>query len=83
MDSGASIPLIFNRDFLDNILAKVSNHYRITIDTDIDNAIYVYNNDGSYIHFHQTKWDVYEMQVGDSTDMAECHMLTTVKETGM
>ena len=51
------------------------------MDTDIDNAIYVYNDDRSYIHFQLTKQDVYEMQVGDGTDMAECHALTTIKET--
>ena len=114
MDSGASIPLIFNRDLLDNILplkyfkkinsgggnfksklggsltkalhhlplpkkgyfynpdavanllsmAKVSNKYHITMDTNIDNAIYVHNDDGSYIRSaHRTKRDVYEMQL--------------------
>ena len=102
MDSGALIPLISNKDFLDNILplerskeinlggcqfqlrlrgslskalhhlplpkkgyfydpdavinllsmAKVSDYHRITMDTDIDNTIYVYNDDGSYIRFH-------------------------------
>ena len=105
MDSGASIPLIFNDNFLDNIsqlkcsksinlggrqfqsthrgsltealhhlplpkkgyffdpdamanilsMARVSDHHRITMDTDIDNTIYVYNDDELYIRFHQTK----------------------------
>ena len=64
-------------------MAKVSDEYRITMDTDIDNAIYVHNDDGSYIRFHWTKQNVYEMQIGDGTDMEECHALTTVKENGM
>ena len=133
LDSAASIPLIFNDNFLDKIsqlkrsklinlgggqfpakhhgsltealqhlplpkegyffhpdavanilsMAKVSDHHRITTDTDIDNTIYVFNDDGSYICFHQMKQDVYEMQIRDGAKMAECHALTTVKETEM
>ena len=76
---------LYNQDAVANILsmAKVSDEYRITMDTNIDNAIYVHNDDGSYIRFHRTNQNVYEIQIGDCTDMEECHALTTVKENGM
>ena len=52
------------------------------MDTDIDNAIYVFNDDRIYIHFCRTKQDVYEIQIRDSAKMEQCHF-TTVKEIEM
>ena len=129
LDSVASIPLIFNKDLLDNIsplkcskhihsggghfqlidhgglltvalqhlplpkdryffhpdavanillMAKVSDHHWTTMDTDINNAIYVFNDNVTYIHFHRINQDVYEMQIGDSAKTEQCHF-TTVK----
>ena len=59
-------------------MAIVSDHCHIVMDTDVDNAIYVLNDDGTYICFQQTKRNIYCMHIGDATETEHCYF-TTVK----
>ena len=70
----------FHFDAVANVLsmARVSDHHHIVMDTNVDNTIYLFNANGTYICFNQTDWNVYSMQIGQSTKTEQC-LFTTVK----
>ena len=49
------------------------------MDTDVDNSIYVFNDDVTYIRVQQTKQNIYCMHIGDAVETKHCYF-TTVKE---
>ena len=46
------------------LLVFISNEYRVAMNTEIDNEIYVFNYDGTFIKFSYTKRNVYCMYTG-------------------
>jgi hypothetical protein len=48
-------------------LARVSKEHRVFLDTSIDNAFYVYDDDGSYIKFELNKNNLYCLHVDDGS----------------
>jgi hypothetical protein len=57
-------------------LARVSKEHRVYLDTAIDNAFYVYADDGSYIKFELNRNNLYCLHVDDGSSL---HIfLTTV-----
>ena len=44
-------------------LGKIANEFRVVMDTDIDNAIYVYGKDGKYLRFAKTTNNLYCMEL--------------------
>ena len=75
---------LFNPDVVGNLIfmAVVSDHHRIVMDTDINNAIYVFNDDGTYIRFQRTKRNLYCLHIGDTAEHKHCY-LSTVEGTKM
>ena len=74
----------FHCDAVSNILSMVivSDSHCLVMDTDTDNDIYVFNDDGTYIQFLHTKWNVYELQVEDASNTEQCNFIT-VKGMGI
>ena len=48
-------------------LARVSKEHRVCLDTSIENAFYVYDDDGSYIKFELNKNNLYCLHVDDGS----------------
>ena len=59
-------------------LGHLAKHYRITLDTNIENAFYVYKEDGSYIKFECRNNGLYCLDIADGPD--HTNLLTTVKD---
>ena len=71
----------FNQDGVANLLSlsQLSDEYNIVMDTRIDNAFYVFDNNGNYIRFARSnKTGLYVLEVQDTVDPIT--LLTTVKE---
>ena len=70
----------FHPDPVANLVSMsvVSNHHHIIMYTDVNNDIYVFHNDGRYIHFQQTKRNIYSMHIGETAETEHCYF-TTVK----
>mgnify|MGYP003334727327 CR=1 FL=1 len=71
----------FNQDGVANLLSlsQLSDEYDIVMDTRIDNAFYVFNNNGNYIRFARSnKTGLYVLEVQDTVDPIT--LSTTVKE---
>ena len=71
---------LFNSDTVANLvsMAVVSDNHCIVMDTDVDNSIYVFNDDVTYIRVQQTKQNIYCMHIGDAVETKHCYF-TTVK----
>jgi hypothetical protein len=60
------------------LLALLSKSHRVTLDTKVDNAFYVYKDNGEYIRFKLESNGLYCLHVDDGTSPAT--LLTTVDE---
>lgn len=70
----------FYPDVVENLvlMTVVSNHNHIVMDTNVDNAIYVFNDNRMYIQFQQTKRNIYTIHIGETVETEHCYF-TTVK----
>ena len=69
------------KDGIANLLSigkLVKEGYRVQMDSDVENAINVFNEDGSYIKFVCVNDGLYCMNLEDSGEQVNC--LTTVAE---
>ena len=58
------------------LIALIIDEYRVAMDTEIDNAIYVFNNDGPYIKFSCTKRNVYCIYIGRDNEKQQYFFIT-------
>lgn len=70
----------FHPDAMANLVSMVVvfDHHGIVMDTDVNNAIYMFNDDGTYIQFQQMKHNIYSMHFGKTAETEHCYF-TTVK----
>ena len=60
-------------------LEKIANEFRVVMDTDIDNAIYVYGEDGKYLRFGKTENNLYCCELKPNQENKEDCFFSTVK----
>ena len=58
-------------------LGKIYKEFRFVFDSDVHDAFYIFNNDGTYIVFDKTRNNLYCLSVFDG-DVQECCFVTTV-----
>ena len=60
----------------------VKEGYRIQMDSDIENAINVFNEDGSYVKFRCADGGLYLLDIDDSSDATNIFFTTVAEEKG-
>ena len=49
-------------------LGRIANKFRVVMDTDIDDAIYVFGDDGKYLRFGKTSNNLYSCELRTNDD---------------
>ena len=72
-------PMYITKDGIGNLilLGQLAKHYQITLDTNIENAFCVYNNNGSYIKFECKDDGLYCLNFDDGS--GHTNLMTAVK----
>ena len=67
----------FHPDAVVNLvsMAIVSDHHCIVMDTDVDNSIYVSNDNRTYIKFQQMKQNIYSIHIGGTVETKHCYFI--------
>ena len=65
---------LFDEGIVANLLSlgKIADEFRVVMDTDIDDAIYVYGKDGKYLRFGKTAKGLYCMELHDEEEKETC-----------
>ena len=71
----------YDKNMIANLLSlgKVANKFRVVMDTDIDDAIYVYGEDGKYLRFGKTENNLYCCELNIDQENKEDCFFSTVK----
>ena len=59
-------------------LGKIADKFTVVMNTVINNAIYVYGNEGKYLRFGKTKAGLYKMEIRPNDEKEGC-FFSTVK----
>ena len=72
--------MYITKDGISNLLSleQLTKHYQMTLDTNVENAFYVYKEDGSYIKFECKNDGLYCLDVDDG--LGHINFLTTVND---
>jgi len=75
---------LFDEGIVANLLSlgKIAKEFRVVMDTDIDDAIYVYGKDGKYLRFGKTAKGLYCMELHDEEEKETCLFATIKRKNG-
>lgn len=71
----------YNKNMIANVLSlgRIRNECGVVMDTDIDDAIYVFGEDGKYLQFDKTNINLYCYELKTDKEKKEDCFFTTVK----
>ena len=75
----------YNENVVANLLSlgKIVNEFRVVMDTDVNDAIYVYGKDGKYLQFGKTTNNQYCMELQSGEEKEDCFFGTVKRKKAM
>ena len=60
-------------------LGHITKEFTVIMNTEIDDAIYIFNDEGQYLRFGRVKHNLYGVHLGQGNPTNKCYMFSTVQ----